>query len=97
MTTRPNHARGCVKTRHATNSGKNRRSQFGYGAFLFTSRVIRILFSFFKIVFSEFSHSLALQRTRRERRGCKWCVPCADGTTIKLHRSADAGSLNLGR
>jgi len=46
------------------------------------------------------------QRTRRERRGCRWnnrsaaplrgcyrCVPCADGTKTKLHRSADAGSL----
>jgi len=44
---------------------------------------------------------------RRERRGCRWnnrsaaplggcyrCVPCADGTKTKLHRSADAGSLS---
>jgi hypothetical protein len=27
----------------------------------------------------------------------KCCVPCADGTTTKLHRSADAASLRLGR
>jgi len=30
---------------------------------------------------------------RRERRGCNHCVPCADGTKTKLHRSAGAGSL----
>src|ERR1041385_4652242 len=39
----------------------------------------------------------APRRTRRERRGCRRCVPCADGTTVTLHRLADAGSLRLGR
>jgi len=67
----------------------------------------------------------ALQRTRRERRGCngfartrsfspaglqpaaaflspspnrlKCGVPWADGTTVSLHRSADAGPLSLSR
>jgi len=53
-------ARGCVKTPRASNMAKNRRSHFGYGAFLFLGRVIRTTFSFFKIVFSEFSHSLAI-------------------------------------
>ena len=70
MTMWPNNARARVKTPRATNAAKNRRSQFGYSAFLFSSKVIRTLFSFCKIVFSEFSHRLALQRTAAGRCGC---------------------------
>ena len=32
-------------------------------------------------------------RSAAPLRGCYRCVPCADGTKTKLHRSADAGSL----
>src|SRR5438105_2590691 len=50
--------RGCVKTPRATNSSKNRRSHFGYNAFLLPARLIRPTFSSFKMSESEFSHSL---------------------------------------
>jgi len=33
-------ARGCVKTRREHNTAKNRRSHFGYSAFLFSPRMI---------------------------------------------------------
>ena len=80
----PNHAGDCVKTPREHESRKNRLSHFGCGAFLFLPRVIRTTLSWSQMTKSEFSHSLALQRTRRERRGCHRCVPCA-------------GSLSLGR
>jgi hypothetical protein len=48
-----------VKTPRRPDAPKKRRSHFRYGAFLFSVKVIRTTFSFFKMTESEFSHSLA--------------------------------------
>jgi hypothetical protein len=63
----PNKSRGCVKTPRRPDAPKKRRSHFRYGAFLFSVKVIRTTFSFFKMTESEFSHSLSLQATRDGR------------------------------
>jgi hypothetical protein len=52
-----------VKTLRAPGAATNRRSHFGYRAFLFLLKVIRIIFSFFKIVLVVFSHSLSPEPT----------------------------------
>jgi hypothetical protein len=53
-------ARGCVKTPRRPDTPEKWRSHFRYGAFLFSVKVIRTAFSFFKMTESEFSHSLAI-------------------------------------
>src|SRR5258706_11956554 len=70
----PNHTRVYVKTQSAKSVND---PKFDMTRFDEVSRRIRWSEN-------EFSHGLALQRTRRERRGCNRCVPCA-------------GSLSLGR
>ena len=74
MTTMPNHARGCVKT-PALN--------FGNDQFLVMSHFVKMSRRI-RWPENEFSHSLALQRTRPSRSGCNRSVPWA-------------GSLSLGR
>jgi hypothetical protein len=66
----PNKSRGCVKTPRRPDAPKKRRSHFRYGAFLFSVKVIRTAFSFFKMTESEFSHSLSLQATAAAPSSC---------------------------
>jgi hypothetical protein len=56
---RPNNSRACVKTPRQPDAPKKRRLHFRYDAFLFSVKVIRTAFSFFKMTESEFSHRLS--------------------------------------